>query len=140
MKMKNEINNSQSKMLDWKQIIEMQDSFISFGSHTVTHPILSKLTNEELEYELIQSKQSIELNLEQEINSISYPNGNEDSYNKLVISKAKEYGYKIGFTYIPGNNPLPIRDNFTVKRLHIENYTGNNYFKFLLCFPVLLSN
>jgi len=135
-----EMDASQSKMLDWNQVKEMNSSIINFGSHTVTHPILSRLTNEELDYELLESKKQIELNLNSPINSISYPNGNESSYNDLVINKAKSFGYKVGFTYIPGNNPLPIKNNFILKRLHIESYTDNNYFRFLLCFPSFLSN
>lgn len=116
-------------MLNWDQIVEMQKSVISIGGHTVTHPVLTKLKDSELEYELRESKIVLEEKLNTEIYSMSYPNGNADAFNKKVIEAVKNENYKIAFTYISANNPLPISDRYCIKRLHIEHYTSRSYFK-----------
>ncbi len=134
------IDNRQSRMLNWEQIKEMSDSIIDIGSHTVTHSILTKLTDEKIYYELSESKEILEKELGVEIASISYPNGNEDAYNETVINNLNKLNYKIAFTYIAGNNPLPIANKLAIKRLHVENYINKNYFNMLLCMPGIFSD
>lgn len=69
------------------------NSLIRFGSHSHTHPILDKISGEELEIELVKSKQILEKNLEKSITIFAYPNG----ISTLEIDqKIKEKGY----TYI----------------------------------------
>jgi len=59
--------------LTWGQVSELSDSGINFGSHTVTHPELSNLSNKDIEYEIKQSKKTIEYKLGKAINTFSYP-------------------------------------------------------------------
>jgi len=77
--------------MTWSQIKELQDVYgWEIGSHSVSHPDLTKLNSAELEYELSQSKLDLEahgLN----VTSFAVP---YSSYNNMVLSKiAKYYRY-----------------------------------------------
>jgi peptidoglycan/xylan/chitin deacetylase (PgdA/CDA1 family) len=75
-----------------------KSKYIQFGSHTVTHPILVKCTNEVSEYEIETSKQKLEFWLNKKIISFAYPNG---SYTKREIDHLKNKGYQIAFNTVP---------------------------------------
>ncbi len=133
------LDYTQSKILSWSQVREMYGSGISFGSHTMTHPILAMLDDDEMKSELINSKKQIEKEIGCVIDSIAYPNGGVDDFNNQVIKTTKESGYKVGFSYIEDLNKLPLVDAYTIRRLHIETHVSKSYFKFLLCLPSLFS-
>jgi len=49
-------NALSSRVLTWEEIHAMHQAGIAFGSHTLTHPVVSQLTPQELEQELGASK------------------------------------------------------------------------------------
>lgn len=61
------------KHLDWEEIRELQSEGIRFGSHSLTHPQLSELHRDKVEYEIRKSKEIIEDELGQPVISFSYP-------------------------------------------------------------------
>jgi len=68
-------------MLRWREIRNMRDGDIEFGSHTLTHPDLTRLDSGEIEHEIRQSKEIIEDFLGTPVSSFAYPYGryNEES-------------------------------------------------------------
>ncbi len=81
--------------LNWPLIRKMQEDSISFGSHAISHHMLTKLDKHQLEHELYESRRIIESQIGKTVNSIAYPNGNHD---KIVCSASKQAGYELGFT------------------------------------------
>jgi len=129
------IDRGESRMMNWQQVREMNDSIISFGSHTVSHPILSKLNKTQLKYELVESKSVLEKELGSVVGSISYPDGNEEAFSESIIEQVKKADYKVAFSYIAGTNKFPLKDLYAIKRLHVEHYMSRSHFKALLCVP-----
>lgn len=125
--------------LTWEQVREMDLSLISFGSHTVNHPILSQLDDKNLGEELSISKQCIEEKLQHSIDCIAYPVGTHFAFDKKVIDCTKNAQYKLGFSYVSGINKWPLDNCYTIKRLHVERYTTRSLFKGMLALPGLLS-
>jgi poly-beta-1,6-N-acetyl-D-glucosamine N-deacetylase len=67
---------TQREAMTIQELQEISNSkFITIGSHTVTHPILPNCTNDELRFEIIESKKIIEQIISKPINSFSFPNG-----------------------------------------------------------------
>jgi peptidoglycan/xylan/chitin deacetylase (PgdA/CDA1 family) len=99
------------KHMGWDKIREMQRANFVFGSHTVTHPDLTKLNRKEIKKELEISKKAIEDKLGQEVKFLSYPFGKQ---NETVRRIAEEIGYKACFT----SNPFSI-DRFAIGRMGI---------------------
>lgn len=129
-----------SKALTWVQVEEMARNNIEFGSHTVNHPILTSITNDnELDYELIESKKSIEEHIGQDVQVISYPVGGAASFDERVCEASKRAGYKLGVSYISGVNKEIAINDFDIKRIHVEHYTTMPDFMATLTLPELFA-
>lgn len=78
----------------WEMVKEMSDNGIEIGSHTMNHPILSKIDPEFLEDEIRGSKHAIQERIGKEVYSFCYPNGKPDDINALVIDEVRKSGYR----------------------------------------------
>jgi peptidoglycan/xylan/chitin deacetylase (PgdA/CDA1 family) len=77
---------------------------VSIGSHTVSHPDLSKLNDDALDEELKGSKHQLEELLGREVNLLAFPFG---AYDARVLRHAQ----KAGFTRVFSNLPRLSRAN-----------------------------
>ncbi len=83
-------------MLNWDEVKEMKDSgLIDIGSHTINHPILTRVSLEQAKREIMQSKNDIEQYIGKEVKYFSYPNGD---YNFKLKEVVKSAGYEAAFT------------------------------------------
>jgi peptidoglycan/xylan/chitin deacetylase (PgdA/CDA1 family) len=90
-------------MLSWKQVREMSGNGISFGSHTLTHPFLTRIPLKQAQKEIHLSKDIIEQQIGKPVTTFSYPSGNFDSEIKEIV---KEAGYSTAVSTIPGYNSI----------------------------------
>ena len=104
--------------LSWEQIREMAKYGISFGSHTVNHPDLTKLDRKYVEYELRNSRQTLEEKLGLELKYLSYPFG---KYNSSVQEEVKRAGYKNAFTFYLNGSSKNF-DPFAIKRIGVYRF------------------
>ena len=74
-------------LMDWSQLRELQAAGFELGSHTVEHPHLADLTEEELERELANSKRQLEDELQQGVRHFSYPYGTYKSSTTEAVRK-----------------------------------------------------
>jgi peptidoglycan/xylan/chitin deacetylase (PgdA/CDA1 family)/CelD/BcsL family acetyltransferase involved in cellulose biosynthesis len=91
-------------MLTWDQVRHLKKRNIDFGGHTVTHPFLSRLSPDQVTWEVTECKRRIELELQEPVDYFAYPSGrNEDfgSWNKDAIRSA---GYRAAVSTIWGSN------------------------------------
>jgi hypothetical protein len=86
-----------NRMLTWDQIREMQQVGISFGSHTLTHPAVSRLEPLALERELCQSKAILEEQLGVAVKDFAYPFGKPADYGNTIPAVARA-GYRTAST------------------------------------------
>ncbi len=85
-----DIIGKDKKYFNWNQAREMTRRGICFQSHTCSHPDLTKVNNDTLQKELVQSKSKIESELGSEVNHFAYPYG---SFNLKVMGFVKHSGY-----------------------------------------------
>jgi peptidoglycan/xylan/chitin deacetylase (PgdA/CDA1 family) len=103
--------------LSWDDMREMNnDDLISFGSHTVTHPILSKCNKEQQRKELIFSQQRIREELGIDCNLFAYPNGEINDFNQWTVELLKELGYVCAVTTQTGYIADLYRNKYTLNR------------------------
>ena len=81
--------------MTWEQLKEMEQSGITIESHTLTHPKLEELPDDEIRTELLDSKTMLEENLGHPIEFLAYPTG---TYNLHIAGIAQDVGYKGAFT------------------------------------------
>ena len=110
-----------SEMLSWTQIKEMSNNNISFGSHTFTHPILTKVETDRAKYEILSSKIEIERKIGKQVFCFSYPNGMEQDFNEETIKMVEESGYICACSSINGKNGLK-NGLFSLERIWGGNF------------------
>ena len=109
-----------AELLGRGHIEEMARKGIEFGSHTMNHPRLPRLSDGDLVHELAQSRHVIEDIVQKPVVSLAYPYGASDVRVKSVVKNA---GYVCAF----GANTGPLSlwsDPFDIRRLNVENATG----------------
>ncbi len=74
-------------MLSWNEVREMQKYGITFGAHTLTHPNLTRLTNEHVEFEMRMSKEIIEQALGVAVEVFAYPLGRFNTCTRAIAQK-----------------------------------------------------
>lgn len=108
-----------SPMLSWDMVKEMQANNISFGSHTISHPILSQENRDSIANEVIDSKKLLEEKLGVPITGFAYPNGRTEDYNVTVLECVDQAGYLHATTTIEGTNYTG-EDPHQLKRINLH--------------------
>jgi len=112
----------------WEQLVEMNKDRIEIGSHTMNHPILSKIQKEKFYEEINLSKTSLEDKIGCQITSFCYPNSAPGDINEQIVEQVKTAGYK-GAVF--GGLPGSFNDIYTIPRIGVDKDKIN--FMWKLC-------
>ena len=91
--------------MNWDQLRYLVDRKVEIGSHTLSHPHLTQLTDGELSRELRESRERVETELARPCRYVAYPYGDDD---ERVYRAARLAGYEAGFA-APGRLAPPNR-------------------------------
>ncbi|GCF08206.1 polysaccharide deacetylase family protein [Dictyobacter arantiisoli] len=107
--------------INWDQARAMEQSgWISFGAHTMHHPILSYLSDaSEIKREVTECRQVLEQKLGHPIRSFAYPVGQEQHIGTAVVQAVQEAGYDWALTTTYGFN-TPATDPYRLKRIEAD--------------------
>jgi peptidoglycan/xylan/chitin deacetylase (PgdA/CDA1 family) len=98
------LDDRHGKMLTWDQVRKMRQNGIDFGGHTVTHPFLSRMSREEVSWEVSECKRRIEEELQSPARFFAYPSGREEDFGRWNTDAIREAGYDAALTTIWGAN------------------------------------
>ena len=124
-----------AKPLTWEMIKNLDKAGIEIGSHTLTHPILSKMSDEDIINELSESKRILEDKIGKEVISISYPVGNKNCYDHRVLKFSECCGYRFGVSYKHSVERLNPSNTFEIPRVHVETDVSFPLFQANLLLP-----
>jgi peptidoglycan/xylan/chitin deacetylase (PgdA/CDA1 family) len=74
-------------IMDWDDLRSFDRELITVGSHTLSHPILTKLSGQEIESEILDSHRFLEQRLERKMDFFCYPNGAYDRRAYQLVQK-----------------------------------------------------
>ncbi|ARU56187.1 polysaccharide deacetylase [Oleiphilus messinensis] len=123
-------------MMTSTQLKLLSESGMEIGGHTLSHPILTKLSESEAQTQIIENKHKIEAIIGKPITSFAYPNGKPfQDYDQSVREIVKQAGYSIAVTTSHGvaeaeNNPFEF-PRYTPWRKEFFGFLaqmGQNYF------------
>lgn len=107
-----------------EQLKELSDSgIITIASHTVHHPVLTKIGAAEAKKEIKESKAMLEELLARPIELFSYPLG---AFDAGVRQEVMSVGYLGAVATNPGKN-YPNNDIYALKRMRISENAGNMF-------------
>lgn len=103
-------------MLNWDEVREMAGNGITFGSHSHTHPILSRMPLQEAKEDILISKRIIEEQLGTKVKHFAYPNGRAEDFSEDLRDHCQKIGFESVASVVYGSNCGNTND-FYLKRI-----------------------
>jgi len=103
--------------LSREQIAALRDAGVTLGSHGMTQAYLPDLDEQGLKYEIVTSKDQLELFLNRPVNVLAYPVG---GFNEPIKELLQSAGYRAGFATNRGNDRFN-RDRYEINRIRLSN-------------------
>jgi peptidoglycan/xylan/chitin deacetylase (PgdA/CDA1 family) len=97
--------------MNWDELRKQADRGVEIGSHAVSHPHLTRLTDDELRQELEDSKAEIEAELGKPCPELAYPYGEHDH---RVRAAARAAGYERAYALRDGSS-----DSYALPRVDL---------------------
>ena len=134
-----------NRPMTWDEVRTLVRQGMDVGSHSVTHPVLAGLDDRDLAWELQESREEIERELDAECRVIAYPLGGDQGYSvsgaiavdDRVRRFARAAGYEAGCTYVPGVARLGQDDPLLFNRVPVERYLTRDEFAARLALPAV---
>ncbi len=112
-------DSSGRHMLTWDEMREMQKSgLIEIGSHSFSHPILTRVDKATALQEVRESKRFIEEKLGEPVETFSYPNGCQGDFDEAIVSMLKDCGYRAAVTMLQGISSRSV-DPYRLPRMDV---------------------
>lgn len=116
--------------LSWDEIKQMDsENLITFGGHTVNHHILSRISSDDIEREIIDGKKSLAEQINKPVTLFAYPNGQPEDFNDVAVKIASE-NFDAACSTIEGLSGQD-DDIYRLKRIPVGNDTKLWQFKML---------
>jgi peptidoglycan/xylan/chitin deacetylase (PgdA/CDA1 family) len=115
------------RTMTWQEIERLQAGGVTFGSHTCTHEILTRIPPERAMEEITHSRELIEKRLGAPCLLFAYPNGNSSKQVREMVQRA---GYKLAFVndcpevWTVANDPCQV-PRVNICEYHLIGVDGN---------------
>jgi peptidoglycan/xylan/chitin deacetylase (PgdA/CDA1 family) len=115
------LEENEALPLNWDEVREMENSgWVSFGAHTMQHPILAYLTDsQELQEEVEQCRTTLERQLGHPIRTFAYPIGQPQHIGEKAIRAVQQAGYDWALTTTYGFN-TPRSEPLLLRRIEVD--------------------
>jgi hypothetical protein len=121
--------------MSWDMIRKMRDAGMTIGGHTVRHPILSRLSREEQEVEIVGCQKRLEEELRTPMQTFAYPVGSREAFNDDSRSCLRNIGVHSAFSYYGGISNMSRWDDYDIQRVAIEQHTTFEDFRAIVSLP-----
>jgi peptidoglycan/xylan/chitin deacetylase (PgdA/CDA1 family) len=91
-------DREKNAFLRWDEVDALRGLGFRLGAHTVSHPILSRLSLDRARAEVIESKRAIEARCGIVPRAFAYPNGGEADYTPEVVELVRTAGFDCAVT------------------------------------------
>ncbi|MET0852510.1 MAG: polysaccharide deacetylase family protein [Candidatus Rokuibacteriota bacterium] len=103
-----------SRMLSWDDVHALAGLGFSVGAHTVTHPILSRVSDAQARREIEGAREAIEAATGTRPRAFAYPNGRPADYTPSVVDLVRRAGFTCAVTTrfgvnTPATSPWELR-------------------------------
>lgn len=121
--------------MTWDMLRELQACGMSFGGHTVNHPILANATADQQDWEVGECRRRLIDELGVAIDAFSYPNGRRSDFNEFTRAALRNHGYRWAFSYSGGHCRPGHADNFDLSRTAVESDLNLSLFRVKATLP-----
>ncbi len=120
--------------MNWDMLREMRDHGMTIGGHTVSHPVLSRLSADEQCDELTTCAMRLREELGTRMDFFAYPVGARDAFDANTRTCLADLGVRHAFSYYGG---FATRDSdpYDMPRVAIETHIGKDLFRAMVQLP-----
>ena len=115
-------------LMNWSEVAQMSQAGISFGSHSCSHRILTKLSRSDVEMELTASRRELRTREVRYLPVFCYPNGDS---NEEIQNLVRDCGYQAAVGIKRGVEGESPKNMFGLPRIEIHNDIANTSSLFL---------
>jgi peptidoglycan/xylan/chitin deacetylase (PgdA/CDA1 family) len=119
-----------NSFMSWDEARQLASLGFDIGSHTMEHPILSRLDPDELCGELLGSKSKLEAELGMTVRTLAYPNGGAEDLSPAVMAEAERAGYSNAFA-VGDTFHNRHRSPMAIRRMIIPGEAPASFFYFI---------
>lgn len=112
--------------LTWEMARQLERKGVTFGPHTVSHGILSRMTRERARYEIAESWRRVKEELAHPVPFLAYPTGRQIDYGIRDMRYVEENGLTGAMTTEPGHADLTTRNSRHRARFELNRYMLTN--------------
>jgi hypothetical protein len=130
---------SQADWMSWDAAREMQSAGHEIGAHTVSHPLLARLSPEMQRQEITDSIDRIEQELGRRPRCFCYPIGLRDTFSVATQQCLREAGIELAFTDYGGYLPRGALRRYDVRRTNVGHGLSDARFAAMLTLPQIFA-
>lgn len=97
-------------LMSWDELAELDPSYVTIGSHTLSHPILTGLAEGQLQHEVRDSRRWLEERLRRPVAHFCYPNGSTNTAVHAAVAGTYDSAVTTHYGYVvAGDDPHSLR-------------------------------
>lgn len=113
-------------VLGWDALRQLAKEGVTLGTHTRTHPLLNRVSPEELRAEVVDSLGDLQREIGATPPFFAYPSG---GFDDQVVRTLREEGVLLAFTTVYGVNDLRSLDPLRIRRINVGSRTNLSLFR-----------
>ncbi len=116
--------------LSWDDVAAMSERGVSFGGHTCSHPILTRINSATAAKEISRSVVRVAEAIGAPVMAFAYPNGLRSDVNDAVEAAVAAAGVRLAFTLAPGPSRWGevVRRPLRIRRVYLHHGDGIDRF------------
>lgn len=126
---------SDGDWMTWDMIREMHANGMTIGAHTVSHPILTRLSPESQLDEILESRNRIAAELGETPRFFSYPIGKPATFDDVTKSALRTAGFEYAFSFYGGHQPFLVDQPYDIRRCSVGWRMSQGAFEAKVAYP-----
>lgn len=121
---------ARDRAMTWDQVRQCARNGVTFGPHTVTHPILSRVDSRRADAEISESWRAVTAATDASVPVFCYPNGTAADFSAREERSVASAGMKAALSTIPGSlvstaSGMKVNNPFSIPRFsYVEEKSG----------------
>ncbi|HYV15728.1 MAG TPA: polysaccharide deacetylase family protein [Conexibacter sp.] len=125
--------------MTWAMARELRDGGMTIGGHTVSHPLLARLSEAEQEREVGGCARRLREELDLPMRWFSYPVGSRDAFTPATQALLARHGVELAFSFYGGHARFSRWRPLDVSRVHVGPAVERRHLQALARLPQLFA-
>jgi peptidoglycan/xylan/chitin deacetylase (PgdA/CDA1 family) len=121
--------------MTWEMARELRDGGMTLGGHTVTHPLLSRVSAARQAEEIAGCAARLEQETGASMRWFAYPVGSRDAFTETTQGILREHGVELAFSFYGGFGSFEQWRPLDVPRVHVGPHYGPELLAAALALP-----